>query len=132
MDVVGRGDHQLGGTVKRILPLIAFVLALLAVVPVALGDITHNVTISETNATLTATGTVSGLPHREKSIHIVLSATFVGCSGPIPLSSAGDFRVVKGTASFSLAVTGTACSTNFSSWENVTVTDTTDGVQLYP
>jgi hypothetical protein len=115
--------------IKRI--LILTVLAMLAVVPVALADITHNVTISETNATLTATGTVSGLPHHEKFVHIVLSATFVDCSTQ-NLSSEGDFRVSKGTASFSLAVTGTECSTSSPSWQNVTVTDTTDGVQLYP
>jgi hypothetical protein len=119
---------------KRILILTVF--AMLAVVPIALaGHPSHSVTISQTSTTLTATGTESGIHHKYTSVHIVLTATPIAatpivCGGQFqPLSSEGDFPVSSGTTNFSLSVTSsyTTCA-----WQNVTVTDTTDRVQLYP
>ena len=104
----------------------------------------HSVTVSQSGNTITASGKEAGLG-AEAQVHIVLSAD-AACVNPgsnkpkaankQSVGSAGDFPVQNGQAEFSLSATATFkpdCSPPMTvQFSNVTVTDTTNGIILYP
>ncbi|HEV8489044.1 MAG TPA: hypothetical protein VGQ58_04590 [Candidatus Limnocylindrales bacterium] len=104
----------------------------------------HDVTITISGATLTASGKEAGLGD-EDQVHIVLTAT-ASCVNPgnnkpqaankETLTAEGDFPVQNGKADFTLSVTATfqpSCSPPMTvEFSDVTVVDTTNGIQLYP
>ncbi len=104
----------------------------------------HSVTVTQSGNTLTASGKEAGLGG-EAQVHIVLSATAECINGggnhpkatnKTSVSSAGDFPVQNGSASFSLSATATFkpdCSPPQTvRFSGVSVVDTTSGVTLYP
>ena len=104
----------------------------------------HNVTVSQSGNTVTASGKEAGLGD-EAQVHIVLSAD-AACVNPgsnkpkaankQSFSSEGDFPVQNGQANFTLTLTATfqpSCSPPMTvQFSNITVTDTTNGITLYP
>jgi hypothetical protein len=104
----------------------------------------HDTTITISGATLTASGKEAGLGD-EAQVHIVLTAT-ASCVNPgnnkpqaankQTLTAEGDFPVQNGKADFTLSVTAAfqpSCSPPMTvEWSDVTVVDTTNGIQLYP
>jgi hypothetical protein len=104
----------------------------------------HDVTVTQSGNTLTASGKEAGLGG-EAQVHIVLSAD-AACINPgnnkpkaankQSVGSGGDFPVQNGQANFSLTATATFqpdCSPPMTiQFSNITVIDTTNNIQLYP
>jgi hypothetical protein len=104
----------------------------------------HDVTVSISGNTLTATGKEAGLGD-EAQVHIVLSAD-AACINPgsnkpkaankQSVGADGDFPVQNGQANFTLTATATFqpdCSPPMTvQFSNITVIDETNNIQLYP
>jgi hypothetical protein len=104
----------------------------------------HDTTITISGSTLTAAGKEAGLGD-ESQVHIVLTATASCINGggnhpravnKASFSVGGDFPVQNGKTEFTLSITATfqpPCEPPMTvAWSNITVTDTTNGISLYP
>jgi hypothetical protein len=128
----------------RVVALVALLFALPMAVLAGSPHEVHDTTLAISGSTLTASGKEAGLGD-ESQVHIVLTAT-AQCVNPgnnkpqaankQSLSAEGDFPVQNGKTEFSLSVTATfqpPCSPPMSvAFSDITVTDTTNGIQLYP